>query len=287
VTDNLSVRGTRALSIIIAPDSSDKAITAFNFNGLSPAVTGIVTEASHTVAITVPAGTNITTLVPTITHTGASVNPASGAAQNFTNPVTYTVTAADSSAQHYVVTVTVAASSLAVTNSPATNITTRSATLNGNLSSTGGKTTTVHIYGGPNDGGTNPANWLHDEDLGVIPAGTFYKDITGLRPSTTYYYRCFAENSGGTAWATESASFVTKSVWAEYWEGPGKDWWRFSSGTVVPAYDWLASTYTAEYHYPSCPIAQNIPLPSRIWFNTVMQAQAAGYHPCPVCNAPR
>lgn len=51
--------------------------------------------------------------------------------------------------------------------------------------------------------------------------------------------------------------------------------------------DWLGSTYTREYHWPSCSIAQNIPAPSRIWFGTVNQAQAAGYHPCPVCRPPR
>lgn len=87
--------------------SSIKAITVFNFS--SPAVTGIVNEGAKTVALTVPYGTAITALVPTITITGASVSPSSGVAQNFTNPVTYTVTAADSSTQVYVVTVTVAA----------------------------------------------------------------------------------------------------------------------------------------------------------------------------------
>ena len=51
--------------------------------------------------------------------------------------------------------------------------------------------------------------------------------------------------------------------------------------------NWLASTYTLEYHWPSCSIAQNIPQPSRKWFDTVNQAQANGFHPCPVCRPPR
>ncbi|MCX6004458.1 MAG: hypothetical protein NT082_02120 [Chloroflexi bacterium] len=51
--------------------------------------------------------------------------------------------------------------------------------------------------------------------------------------------------------------------------------------------DWLGSTYTYEYHYPGCSIAQNIPFPSRIWFDTVAQAKAAGYHACPVCKPPK
>jgi hypothetical protein len=84
-----------------------KAITAFSF--ASPAATGTVNEASKTIAVTVPYGTNVTALAPTIVHTGASISPNSGVAQNFTTPVTYTVTAADSTTQSYTVTVTVAA----------------------------------------------------------------------------------------------------------------------------------------------------------------------------------
>ena len=91
--------------------SSAKVITSFNFNSLSPAVTGVVNEGAHTIALTVPYGTDVTTLVPTITIIGASVSPNSGVAQNFTSPVTYIVTAADSSTQPYVVTVTVASAS--------------------------------------------------------------------------------------------------------------------------------------------------------------------------------
>ena len=86
--------------------NTTKAITAFNF--ASPSVIGVVTEGSHTIALTVPFGTDVTTLVPTITQTGASVSPASGVSQNFTSPVTYTVTAEDSTTQAYTVTVTVA-----------------------------------------------------------------------------------------------------------------------------------------------------------------------------------
>ena len=89
--------------------STTKAITAFNFNGLTPNVIGTVNEGAKTIALTVPYGTNVTSLVPIITHTGASLSPNTGVPQNFTSPVTYTVTAADSSTQQYTVTVSVAA----------------------------------------------------------------------------------------------------------------------------------------------------------------------------------
>ena len=107
-------KGLAFTIIPIVPPSPAKAITAFSFQGLTPAVSGVVNETLHTIALTVPAGTNVSALVPTITITGASVSPASGVAQSFSTPVTYTVTAADASTQTYTVTVTVAAPVLAI-----------------------------------------------------------------------------------------------------------------------------------------------------------------------------
>lgn len=82
--------------------SSDKAITAFTLAG----VNGSIDESAGTITLTLPYGTDVTALTPAITHTGASVSPTG--AQNFTSPVTYTVTAADGSTKPYVVTVTIA-----------------------------------------------------------------------------------------------------------------------------------------------------------------------------------
>lgn len=93
-------------NIIISP-SSVKAITSFDF--ITPTTIGVINEGAKTIAITVPYGTALTALAPTIAITGASVNPAAGTAQNFTSPFTYIVTAADDSTQNYIVTVAVAA----------------------------------------------------------------------------------------------------------------------------------------------------------------------------------
>ena len=92
--------------------SSSKFLTSFGFT--SPPVTGTVNEATKTVAVTVPNGTNVTALVADFASTGTSVKvgtivQVSGAtANNFTTPVTYTVTAEDGSMQNYTVTVSVA-----------------------------------------------------------------------------------------------------------------------------------------------------------------------------------
>lgn len=96
---------------IVASLSSGKAIASFQFDGLNPVVIGTINETDHVIAVTVPHGTDITTLTPTIVISeNATSSPASGAAQNFINPVTYTITAEDGSIQAYIVTVTIAAS---------------------------------------------------------------------------------------------------------------------------------------------------------------------------------
>jgi thermitase len=92
------------LSAIVQLNSA-KQITSFGISGISSASTEI-NETNHTIAVAVPYGTNVTSLIPVIVHTGASVSPLSGVAQDFTSPVTYTVTAENSSIQAYVVTVT-------------------------------------------------------------------------------------------------------------------------------------------------------------------------------------
>lgn len=105
-----SVAGSITVTGGAAAPSSAKAITAFSF--ANPAATGVIDEANKTVAVTVPFGTDVTNLTPTIAVSDlATVAPTSGTAQNFTAPVTYTVTAEDGTTQNYVVTVTVAPAS--------------------------------------------------------------------------------------------------------------------------------------------------------------------------------
>lgn len=85
------------------------SIGSFDLAGLSPATQGAINERVRTIGLIVSYGTDITALTPTITVSrGATVAPASGEAQDFTNPISYIVTSATSSTSTYVVTVTVA-----------------------------------------------------------------------------------------------------------------------------------------------------------------------------------
>lgn len=81
--------------------ATDKAITSFILDGKACTISGT------NISLTVPHGTDVTGMTPSIVHTGASISPSSGTPRDFTNPVTYTVTAADGTTQVYAVTVTV------------------------------------------------------------------------------------------------------------------------------------------------------------------------------------
>ncbi|MGD0585259.1 MAG: ice-binding family protein, partial [Oryzomonas sp.] len=111
VTAADSTTATYTVNVTIAPNTA-KAITAYSFAGFAGAA-GTINEAAKTIAVTMPKGTNVTALVATFTATGSSVTIGSAVqastatANDFTNPVTYTVTAADSSKALYIVTVTV------------------------------------------------------------------------------------------------------------------------------------------------------------------------------------
>ena len=98
---------------------SAKAITAFSLEG----VAGAIHELDDTIAVTLPFGTDVTALVATFTTTGTGVAVGSTPqtsgtnANDFSSPVTYTVTAADGTTADYSVTVTVADSPASITSS--------------------------------------------------------------------------------------------------------------------------------------------------------------------------
>ncbi len=172
---------------------------------------------------------------------------------------TYTLTAVNASGTTVsMVTVTVESGSSTTTTAPPT---------------TSGPLPVAHIYVNPGNispAGTAVVSWdTANASSVVINPGIGSVPPSGSRnvsPNNTTVYVITASNANGTV--TASTQLVVGAP------GPTGN-------------DWLASTYTHEYHWPSCSVAQHIPLPSRVWFNTVNQAQAAGYHPCPVCRPPR
>jgi len=128
-----------------------------------------------------------------------------------------------------------------VTNSTgASDVTASTARLNGEVTSTGGENPTVHVYWGDNDGVTTPLDWDNDVNLGSLSAGTFFTDISSLNPNTTYYYRCYATNSGGEDWADATAQFNTLAA-PPIPPGGGTITQNGISITFPPGHDWNGS----------------------------------------------
>lgn len=84
------------------PSTSEKAITTFMING----VTGTVNDTAGTISITLPNGTDLTSLSPVIGlgDDVKSISPASGKTVDLSKPVTYTVTMKDGTTKLYTVT---------------------------------------------------------------------------------------------------------------------------------------------------------------------------------------
>ncbi len=94
------------VTVTVASNSA-KAITEFDLDGTAGVITGT------SIAVEMPSGTAVDELIATFTTTGEGVSVGSTpqvsgqTANDFTNPVTYTVTAANGTTQDYTVTVTI------------------------------------------------------------------------------------------------------------------------------------------------------------------------------------
>ena len=89
---------------VVHDADNEKSILSFRFDALDES--GVIDQIARKISFVLPAGTDVTQLVPTIeVSEGATVDPASGVAQDFTNPVTYTVTALNGTTAVYTVTV--------------------------------------------------------------------------------------------------------------------------------------------------------------------------------------
>ena len=95
-----------------------------------------------------------------------------------------------------------------VSNSGTTNIAPGTATVQGMLSGAGDAS--VALYWGAADGGPDPGAWEHGDPVGSVNSnGAFSSVLTGLLYGVRYYYRSYASNSHGDAWAAVATSFIT------------------------------------------------------------------------------
>ena len=90
------VYGKHAPLYKVVPKETN-SITSFRINNISGIISG------ENITVTLLSGTDVTALTPVIAHSGKMVEPVG--AQDFTSPVTYTVTAENLSTKDYIVTV--------------------------------------------------------------------------------------------------------------------------------------------------------------------------------------
>lgn len=185
-------------------------ITAFSFDAFG--VNGTIDQTARTITLLIPGGTDITALVPTITHTGASLSPASGEACDFTQPVDYAVTDSFGVSQTYTVTVNRPPS---ITTTPIAAV-----TLPGNIGLSASIGGTVALAGGTvTDDGLCATErgicWNATGNPGLADTvlvdatgglGAFTVSLAGLTPHTRYYARAYAKNQYGTVYG-EVVSF--------------------------------------------------------------------------------
>jgi len=92
-----------------------------------------------------------------------------------------------------------------VVTNPATDVGTLHATLNGEITDTGGENADERGFEWGTESGSYPNSWTETGNFGV---GAFSHEITGLQPKTTYYYRAKAHNSAGWSYGDEQ-TFTT------------------------------------------------------------------------------
>lgn len=97
-----------------------------------------------------------------------------------------------------------------LTTTNASTIASTSAGLNGRLDFPQFESnTTVTVYFGTTDGGSNALAWQSSANLGVFAAGPLNALVGGLRSATNYYFRFYGANAFGSAWSPASSSFKT------------------------------------------------------------------------------
>ncbi|OWW25106.1 hypothetical protein B4Q04_11215 [Zobellia sp. OII3] len=172
---------------VVTETSNEKSIDSFVINGISGTFNGT------DISVTLPFGTDVTALSPIIEFFGQSVNPASGTSTDFTNNVTYTVTAEDNSTLDYTVSVTIEADTNTAPVVDVTGIT--DITL---------PTKSVNLVGSATDEGGTIVNYTWTQDSG--PAATITDPSSSVTTATdlvagNYVFRLTAtdnDNDTGT-----------------------------------------------------------------------------------------
>ncbi len=98
-----------------------------------------------------------------------------------------------------------------VTTQSASSVLETSATLNGNITATGGSNATVRGFAWGTNSSLSGGDTATTTDNGTWEVGAFTANLATLTCGTTYYSRAYATNPTGTGYGAISASFTTTS----------------------------------------------------------------------------
>jgi len=140
------------------------------------------------------------------------------------------------------------ATALQVAARPASDVGTRSVTMNGVLVYDGGTNARVYMCYGTADGGTSTAAWNKVVLLGTnfVSLDSIMYNATGLVPRTVYQYRCFATNSTGYSWSAPPRTFRT---WGE--------WYVATNGNNTVGTNWTTAFTTLQAALDATPKTSN------------------------------
>ncbi|MFZ4396240.1 MAG: choice-of-anchor Q domain-containing protein [Kiritimatiellia bacterium] len=100
-----------------------------------------------------------------------------------------------------------------IQNAGVTNLTGKSAMVRGNITWAGAAASTVIVYHGPSDGGTNPQDWANELRLpGLRRAGPLEATIAHSASNRVWCYRLCATNQYGASWADFTGGLTLSKV---------------------------------------------------------------------------
>ena len=199
-----------SVTVTKAPISHDAFITAFTFAGQKEGTTAEIGSENDTYIVDAVAEWNadLTTIAPTVTiSAGAQVTPASGAEQDFTAPVTYTVLAEDGETSH-TYTVTIVNDPDACIN-PATVNVTELTTTTATLGWEQAYTETSYLVKVSTEAMTDMTATANVFD-GTVEATT--KELEGLTVNTQYFVYVQSDCENAEDWTSVSFSTPCEAI---------------------------------------------------------------------------
>jgi len=123
----------------------------------------------------------------------------------------------------------------------ATDITERSAVLNGRITGAkAGQQLHAWFYWGDHDGGTEAGAWDYRVDLGPWGGGALASALDHLIKNETYYYRAVVREGASMLWGSETIQFKAQATVTLFQEG---DLWRYFEGRTYPGHAWTTLAF--------------------------------------------